>query len=90
MASLTDCGVGIKVVFLLVVQGVLAQETTCYSAGSVAGAVVGTLLVTLTLVALAYLVWRIYWRSRRGKSGDFCHVRKLSSSTTVVFRKGAN
>jgi membrane-bound ClpP family serine protease len=70
MASLTDCGVGIKVVFLLMMQGVLAQEATCYSEGSVAGAVVGTLLVTLTLVGLAYLVWRIYWRSRRGKSGD--------------------
>jgi hypothetical protein len=70
MASLTDCGVGVKVVFLLMTQGVLAQEVICYSAGSVAGAVVGTLLVTLALVGLAYLFWRMYWRIRRGKSGN--------------------
>jgi hypothetical protein len=70
MASLTDCGVGIKVVFLLMSQGVLAQDAICYSAGSVAGAVVGTLLVTLVLVGIAYLVWRMYWRIRRGKSGN--------------------
>jgi hypothetical protein len=67
MAYLTDCGVWIKVVFLLM-QGVLAQEATCYSADSVAGAVVGTLVVTVVLVGLAYLVWRVYWRGRRGKS----------------------
>jgi hypothetical protein len=69
MASLTDCGVEVKVVFLLMMQGVLAQESVCYSAGSVAGAVVGTLLVTLVLVALAYLIWRMYYRIRRGKYG---------------------
>lgn len=77
MTSLTYYGVGIEVVFLLMLmmmQEVLAEEATCYSAGSVAGAVVGTLLVTLTLVGLAYLLWRIYWRSRRGKSGDTSHT----------------
>lgn len=67
MASLTDCGVGVKVVFLLMMRGVLAQDTACYSAGSVAGAVVGTLLATLAVVGSAYLLWWIYWRSRRGK-----------------------
>lgn len=70
MASLTDCGVGVKVVFLLMMRGVLAQETACYSAGSVAGAVVGTLLATLAVVGSAYLLWWIYWRSRRGKTGN--------------------
>jgi hypothetical protein len=70
MASLTDCGVGVKVVFLFMMRGVLAQEeTACYSVGSVAGAVVGTLLVALALAGLAYLLWRIYWKSRRGKTG---------------------
>lgn len=69
MASLTDCGVGVKVVFLIMMREVLAQETACYSVGSVAGAVVGTLLATLALAGLAYLLWRVYWRSRRGKTG---------------------
>lgn len=67
MASLTDCGVGVKVVFLFMMREVLAQETACYSVGSVASAVVGTLLATLALAGLAYLLWRIYWKSRRGK-----------------------
>lgn len=70
MASLTDCGVGVKVIFLLLVPGVLAQETACYSVGSLAGAVVGTFVVTLALVGLAYLLWRVYWRNRRGKTNN--------------------
>ena len=41
-------------------------EVMCYTAGSIAGAVLGTLAVTLVLAAAAYLVWRVYWRSRRG------------------------
>jgi hypothetical protein len=61
--------VGVKVVLLFMMSGVLAQETACYSVGSVAGAVVGTLLVALALAGLGYVLWRMYWRSRRGKTG---------------------
>ncbi|XP_071449559.1 uncharacterized protein [Hetaerina americana] len=43
------------------------DATACYTSGSVAGAVFGTLLTVLVLAGLAYLFWRFYWRRRRGK-----------------------
>lgn len=40
---------------------------TCYGAGSIAGAIIGTLLITLALVGAAALLYSIYWRSRKGQ-----------------------
>ncbi|XP_046401328.1 uncharacterized protein LOC124167364 isoform X2 [Ischnura elegans] len=47
--------------------GDAASASACYTSGSVAGAVFGTLLTVLVLAGLAYLFWRFYWRRRRGK-----------------------
>ncbi|XP_067008091.2 uncharacterized protein [Anabrus simplex] len=60
------------VVFELLMSSVVGQDVSatpegCFSAGSIAGAVLGTLFVTLALAGIAFLVWRFYWRSRRGK-----------------------
>jgi len=38
----------------------------CYTGGSVAGAVLGTLFALLAAEAAAYYLWRRYWKSRRG------------------------
>lgn len=49
------------------VAGVAAQSETCYSGGNLAGAVLSTVAVVVALLLLAYLLWRVYWRGRRGE-----------------------
>ncbi|XP_063241509.1 uncharacterized protein LOC134541775 [Bacillus rossius redtenbacheri] len=44
-----------------------AGAAGCYSAGSVAGAVLGTALACACLAAAAYAFWRFYWRPRRAR-----------------------
>ncbi|XP_075211972.1 uncharacterized protein LOC142319032 [Lycorma delicatula] len=63
-----------KVVFTLISLRLFlpcsAQEQVedgCYSGASIFGAVTATLAVVLILLAVGYLLWRIYWRTRRGK-----------------------
>lgn len=53
----------------LVVSTVAAQSTAeeCYTAGSIVGAVLFTIIIVIGLLVLAYILWRYYWRSRRGK-----------------------
>lgn len=53
----------------LVVSAVAAQSTTeeCYTTGSIVGAVLFTIIVVIGLLVLAYILWRYYWRSRRGE-----------------------
>jgi len=51
--------------------GMSAEEevlAVCYGPGSIAGAIIGTLLITLALAAAAALAYNIYWRSRKGWS----------------------
>lgn len=49
------------------VAGVAAQTEACYSGGNLAGAVLSTVAVVVALLLLAYLLWRVYWRGRRGE-----------------------
>lgn len=60
----------VVVVLACCVLAVGAQEaespSECYSSASVVGAVIGSVVVLLGLQAGAYLLWRLYWRSRRG------------------------
>lgn len=46
-----------------------AQEEieTCYGPGSIVGAIIGTLLITIALFATSVLLYKMYWRSRKGK-----------------------
>lgn len=46
-----------------------ASQSTdeCFSSASVVGAVLGTAIVLLGLEGGAYMLWRLYWRSRRGQ-----------------------
>lgn len=48
-------------------EDAVAVPGECYTGGSVAGAVVGTFLATLALVTAAVLLYKFYWRGRRGK-----------------------
>lgn len=42
-------------------------EGTCYGSGSIAGAIIGTALITIGLGATAALLYNLYWRSRKGQ-----------------------
>lgn len=48
---------------------VTAQSTAdkCYTTDSIVGAVLFTIVVVIGLLGLAYILWRYYWKSRRGK-----------------------
>lgn len=47
---------------------VFGQEAaTCYGAGSVAGAAIGAFIAAILLVAAAYYLRKLYWKSRKGK-----------------------
>lgn len=51
----------------VLVPCVFGQEAaTCYGAGSVAGAAIGAFIAALLLVAAAYYLRRLYWKSRKG------------------------
>lgn len=39
----------------------------CFGAGSVAGAAIGAFIAALLLVAVAYYLRKLYWKSRKGK-----------------------
>ncbi|XP_077283639.1 uncharacterized protein LOC143909504 [Arctopsyche grandis] len=56
------------VVLCVVFMVNFAQAEDCYTPGSLAGAIIGTFLVTLCLVALVYLFYRYYWKNKRDKS----------------------
>jgi hypothetical protein len=43
-----------------------AEQDTCFGAGSVAGAVIGTFLTTILLFAVAALLYK-QWRRRKGE-----------------------
>lgn len=59
------------VVGLGLVCAVAAQDAgagdACYTAGSLVVAVFLTAVVLLGLAGLAYVLWRFYWKSRRGE-----------------------
>lgn len=61
-------GVSLKILFLVTVllPCVFGQET-CYGSGSVAGAAIGAFIAALLLVAAAYYLRKLYWKSRKGK-----------------------
>ncbi|KYN06125.1 hypothetical protein ALC62_02885 [Cyphomyrmex costatus] len=46
-----------------------AAQDTCFGAGSVAGAVIGTFLTTILLLAVAALLYR-QWRRHKSESLD--------------------
>lgn len=53
---------------IVLVPCVFGQEAaTCYGAGSVAGAAIGAFIAALLLVAAAYYLRKLYWKSRKGK-----------------------
>lgn len=47
--------------------GVLGQETSCFTAGSVAGAAIGAFIGALLLVAAAYYLRKLYLKKKKGK-----------------------
>ncbi|KAM3968709.1 uncharacterized protein ACR2FA_000041 [Aphomia sociella] len=52
----------------ILVPSVFGQNVAdCYGAGSVAGAAIGGFLGALVLVAAAYYLRKLYWKSRKGK-----------------------
>lgn len=54
----------------VLVPCVFGQEPAdCYGAGSVAGAAIGAFIAALLLVAAAYYLRKLYWKSRKGESG---------------------
>lgn len=51
----------------ILVPSVLGQDVAdCYSAGSVAGAAIGAFIAALLIVAAAYYLRKLYWKSRKG------------------------
>lgn len=50
-----------------VARGAMAQESDCYGPGSIAGAVIGTLVVVAIILGLVYLVYKHLWKPRRGE-----------------------
>lgn len=55
---------------MAVEMAVAQEECGQYGGGSMAGAIIGTFLVTLALVAIAYLFYRYYWKNKRGIYND--------------------
>ncbi|CAG9790065.1 unnamed protein product [Diatraea saccharalis] len=52
----------------VMVPSVFGQDVAdCYGAGSVAGAAIGAFIAALLLVAAAYYLRKLYWKSRKGK-----------------------
>lgn len=52
----------------ILVPYVFCQEAgDCFGSGSVAGAAIGGFLAALLLVAAAYYLRKLYWKSRKGK-----------------------
>lgn len=51
---------------LSVVAAQSAEE--CYTSGNVVGAVLATIVVIAILLVIAYIIWKFYWRGRKGKS----------------------
>lgn len=60
------------------VSVVSAQSEECYSSGSIVGAVFGTAVVIAALLVVAYFLWRVYWKGRRGE----CLLLKCHSNPT--------
>jgi Na+/H+ antiporter NhaC len=61
---------GVLILFFVtvLVQSVFGQDAAeCYSAGSVAGAAIGAFIAALLLVAVAYYLRKLYWKSRKGE-----------------------
>lgn len=52
---------------LAVVEAAADDGEECFSSASIVGAVIGTTVVLLGLEVGAYVLWRLYWRSRRGQ-----------------------
>lgn len=61
-----------------------AQVDECYSSASIVGAVLGTLIVVVALEAGAYLLWRLYWRSRRGEFSDALILYESTPSPFLI------
>ncbi|RVE44957.1 hypothetical protein evm_010382 [Chilo suppressalis] len=61
-------GVFILFFVTVLVPSVFGQDVAdCYGAGSVAGAAIGAFIGALLLVAAAYYLRKLYWKSRKGK-----------------------
>lgn len=60
-------GFGKLFLVFVFVKCVYGQEQACYGAGSVAGAAIGAFIGALLLVAAAYYLRKLYWKSRKGK-----------------------
>ncbi|XP_049882041.1 uncharacterized protein LOC126378024 [Pectinophora gossypiella] len=61
---------GVLLLFFVtvLVECVVGQEAAeCFGAGSVAGAAIGAFIAALLLVAAAYYLRKLYWKSRKGK-----------------------
>ena len=50
-----------------------AQNSDCFSTGTIVGAVLGTLLITLATISIAFVIWRICCRRKptRGNLVEF-------------------
>lgn len=57
----------IVVLLAVLVPVAFGQEQACYGAGSVAGAAIGAFVAALLLVAAAYYLRKLYWKTRKGK-----------------------
>lgn len=67
MAKLGWVNLWVVLCCVLWLDFVAAQEETCYGGGSIAGAVLGTLLVIIVILAFVYLFYRYYWKNKKGK-----------------------
>lgn len=56
---------------------------TCFGAGNVAGAVIGTFLTTILLLLVAALLYR-QWRRHKGESSYFIDIEILSTAGNNV------
>lgn len=57
-------------VLLLFVEGCMgqvAEDSSCYGAGSIAASVIVTFIVAILLVYVAYEIWRRYWIKKKSK-----------------------
>ncbi|KAL4707098.1 hypothetical protein ACJJTC_011424 [Scirpophaga incertulas] len=77
---------GVFILFLVtvLVRSVYGQDVAdCYGAGSVAGAAIGAFIAALLLVAVAYYLRRLYWKSRKEHMPAVMAVAKANISNEL-------
>lgn len=68
MAMLGRVNMWVVVCCVLLLDFAAAQGEACYGGGSIAGAVLGTLLAIIVILGLVYVFYKYYWRNKKGKT----------------------